>query len=76
MKSLFNKYQAYTVEAQNISDEFAAALRPLFYKYKGKYSTRELFVIASGELSSLAAEQVLRFGLDKRKEEIKNGTKP
>lgn len=67
--SLFNHYEAYNAEAQGIANEFYAAIKPIFDKYKDLCMVRELTLIAINEASCIGSEIILLEALDKRNRE-------
>lgn len=64
-ESLFNEYEAYTRKAQEIADEFHAAIKPIFEKHLSTCTLRELTFIALGEASCIGSEMVLNEAFSK-----------
>ena len=69
-KSLFNKYEAWTEEAQDIGGKIRAAIRPIIEKaVEDDCLLRELHVIAEMEVSGLICEMIVKRAIYKRRAE-------
>jgi len=61
-----NEYEALTPEAQDFQKEVEAALRPIVARNHGKFTYREMAYLAIESVSLVAAEQTLRWAVEKR----------
>ena len=70
MRRLFNEYEAFTPEGNELSDRAESFLRPLLIEYCGSgVSMRDAEYILHSTVSAITAEIVLKSAVAKRKAE-------
>lgn len=67
-KSLFNDYECYIKEGQDLDREVCETLKPIYQKYlDAGFKIRDVGHIMSSTVSCLESELALVFQFDKRK---------
>lgn len=64
-KRLFNQFETYTTEANELFDEIQKAVEPIFKNAAIKYQLRDIELLATIAVDSLISEYIISAAIDK-----------